>query len=211
MVSVYLFVFWSRALTTIDPRVGIRLVHLFKSQISVESAAVRSKAVALFLLIYCLLLLPLFLGGGLIIGPCFVFAVLSVITSSAFISLKKRAECFTLMVYFCHVAVIFLCLFLMMHCVGLQYLIVAFPGHTWNKNAYYFVSIDNVSLSYYRRCNIAALTFTTAAAINNTSVTMINQTMDIIENAKAGAIVGKLQVSLILLMLHTREYDHDMS
>ena len=88
MVSVYLFVFWSCALTTIDPRVGIRLVHLFKSHLSVESAAVHSKAVALFLLIYCLLLLPLFLDGGLIIGPCFVFAVLSVITSSAFISLK---------------------------------------------------------------------------------------------------------------------------
>ena len=60
MVSVYLFVFWPRALTKIDPRVGIRLVLLFKSHFSVVSAAVRSKAVALFVLIYCLLLLPLF-------------------------------------------------------------------------------------------------------------------------------------------------------
>ena len=71
--------------------------------------------------------------------------------------------------------------------------------------------IKNVQFTYCRRCNIAALTFTTAAAINNTSVTMINQTMDIIENAKVGAIVGKLQVSLLLLMLHTSKYDHDTS
>ena len=60
-------------------------------------AAVRSKAVDLLLLIHSILLLPLFVLY--VIGSCFVFSVICVLSSFAIILMGNSAGCFTLMVF----------------------------------------------------------------------------------------------------------------
>ena len=64
-------------------------------------SAVRSKAVALLLLIIYLLL-P---HWGLGIGLCFVMSVLSVLSSFAIILLSERASYFNVIVFLCWFAV----------------------------------------------------------------------------------------------------------
>ena len=71
----------------------------------VARAAVRSKAVVLLLLINCLLLLPLFVGGG---GLCilflFCYSVLCVRLCNH-LDKEERAACLALMSSWCHVTV----------------------------------------------------------------------------------------------------------
>ena len=66
-------------------------------------------------MIQCLLLLPLYCGGGVFIIPCLCCAVLNTVSSLAIISLEKR-ELVTLLylLFWCHVTVSVLCLFLAM-------------------------------------------------------------------------------------------------
>ena len=84
-------------------------------------AAGPSKAVVLLLSNYCSLSLPLF-------G---IFAVHSDLSSLAITSLRKR-ELFALLILssFCYVTVSVLCIFLMVHFVVLQCVIVGFISHT---------------------------------------------------------------------------------
>ena len=59
-------------------------------------AAARSKAVAVLLLIHCLLLLPLFVGTLNLVRALICYALLSVISSFGMIFLMKR-ELFALL------------------------------------------------------------------------------------------------------------------
>ena len=88
------------------------------------SAAVHSKVVVL-LLIHCLLLLPLVVGFLCVASLfcCAVFVPFLLLQSS-------RWERQRWLLYFgCHLLGV-LCLFLTMPWLGLQFVIVAFPGHT---------------------------------------------------------------------------------
>ena len=86
-------------------------------------AAINSKAVDLLLLINYRLLPLMFAGGG---GSLFFIAILSVISTFAFISLRKRA----LIVCFLRMVNSFVCLFLKVPCAGLRSMTAAFAGHT---------------------------------------------------------------------------------
>ena len=101
--------------------------HMQRLDGLVASTAVHSKAMVLFLLIHCELLLPLFTWLFL----CLVL----VLTVVSFLVLhlscgEERAGCFTLIALWCHVAVSILCFVHIVSWVGLQCEIVAFPGHT---------------------------------------------------------------------------------
>ena len=108
-------------------------------------AAVRSGAVVLLLLIYCLVCFPLFVGA-----LCFVFVLLCIALcpfwfcghleeeertgyfAAAAVILKRRRGLVTLLLLSCRcvVAVGVLWLFLAVPWVGLQYVIVIFTDHT---------------------------------------------------------------------------------
>ena len=85
-------------------------------------AAINSKAVDLLLLINYRLL-PLMFAGG---GSLFFIAILSVISTFAFISLRKRA----LIVCFLRIVNSFVGLFLKVPCAGLRSMTAASAGHT---------------------------------------------------------------------------------
>ena len=70
-------------------------------------------------------------GGGAGVRTLFCYAVLCVLSSFAIICAEK-GEPVALLLWSssCHVAVIVLFHFLMLSCVGLQRIIVSFPGHT---------------------------------------------------------------------------------
>ena len=92
-------------------------------------AVVRSKAVVLLLLIYCLMYVPLFVGALCL--SLFCYALLSVHFSFAII-LKRKGELVALLLlsYRCLVTVYILWLFLTVPCVGLKCVIVVFPDHS---------------------------------------------------------------------------------
>ena len=90
----------------------------------VASAAVNSKTSVLLLLIHCLLLLPMFVGVLCLVQYLVSFLVLH---SS---HLKWELVAWLWLSSWCLVAVSILCLFFVALWVGLQCVIVAFPGHT---------------------------------------------------------------------------------
>ena len=95
----------------------------------VAYAAVRSKAVVLLLLIYCLVYFTLFVG--VLCLSLFCYALLCVHSSFAIILKKKRKlVALLLLSYRCLVTVNVLWLFLTVPRVGLQCVIVVFPDHT---------------------------------------------------------------------------------
>ena len=90
------------------------------------SGAVGSKAEVLLLLNEPILLLPLCCWG---VWSLFCCVVPNIISSFAIISLEKRPGCFTFIALCCDFYI--MCLFLMMQLVGVQCVILAFPGHTY--------------------------------------------------------------------------------
>ena len=90
-------------------------------------AAVRSKAVVLLLLSFCLMYFPLFVG---VLLALFCYVLLCVHSSFAII-LKRKLVALLLLSYRCIVTINVLWLFLMVLWVGLQYVIVVFPDHTF--------------------------------------------------------------------------------
>ena len=94
-------------------------------------ASVCSKAMVLLLLIHWLFVLSLFGWEGVVIGPCYaLLSGLSLLQSSG---RGRIAGCFSLIVFLLGLFLVFgaLCLFLTVSWVGLQCVIVAFPGHTF--------------------------------------------------------------------------------
>ena len=72
-------------------------------------------SVVLLLMIQCLLMLPLYCGGGGFVIPLLCCAVLNTVSCLAIISLGKRELVALLYLLFCcHVTVSVLCLFLVM-------------------------------------------------------------------------------------------------
>ena len=103
--------------------------------------AAHSKMVVLFLLIYCFVCLPLFVG--VLCSSLFWYALLYVLFSFAIILTRKRELIDLLLLSFgCLVTVNVLWLFLMVPWVGLQIVIVVFPDHTL------LLSYQMVSLKY---------------------------------------------------------------
>ena len=95
----------------------------------VALAAVRSKAMVLLLLIYCLMYFPLFVGALCLYLFC--YALLCVHSSLAIILKRKRKlVALLLLSYRCIVTINVLWLFLTEPWVGLQCVIVVFPDHT---------------------------------------------------------------------------------
>ena len=96
---------------------------------AVACAAVRSNAVVLWLLIYCLMYFPLFVG--VLCLSLFCYALLCVHSSFAII-LKRKRKLVTLLLlsYRCTVTINVMWLFLRVQWVGLQCVIVVFPDHT---------------------------------------------------------------------------------
>ena len=80
------------------------------------------------------------MGGVLLFGPC--FAMYYIVTFHFFNHLAEEeiAGCFTLIVFLLGLLIVFgaLCLFLAVSWVGLQCVIVAFPGHTYLFLRYIF-------------------------------------------------------------------------
>ena len=67
---------------------------------------------------------------GFVFGPGFVIQYLMsflVLKTSRF---EERAGCYTFIAFYCHTTVSILCFFNTVLYVGLQYVIVAIPGHT---------------------------------------------------------------------------------
>ena len=92
-------------------------------------AAVRSIAVVLLLLIYCLMYFQLFMG--VLCLSLFRYALLCVHSSFAIILKRNRKLVAKLLLsYRCIVTVNVLWLFLTVPWVDLQYVIVVFPDHT---------------------------------------------------------------------------------
>ena len=92
-------------------------------------AAVRSKAVVLLLLIYCLMYFPLFVG--VLCLYLFCYALLCVLSHFAIILKRKRkVVALLLLSYRCIVTINILRFFLVVPLVGLQCMSVVFPGHT---------------------------------------------------------------------------------
>ena len=107
-------------------RLGVCKIHNINGFVSVWS-----KAMVLLLLIHWLFVLSLY-GVGVVIGPC--YALLRGLSLLQSYGRGRIAGCFTLIVFL--LALFFfvfgvLCLFLTMSWVGLQCVIVAFPGHTY--------------------------------------------------------------------------------
>ena len=69
---------------------------------------------------------------GVLLGPRFRYAVFGIFFSFAIIPLEKKEQVAlnTFISPGCHVPSIVICLFLTVSWVGLQCVIVAFPGHT---------------------------------------------------------------------------------
>ena len=63
-------------------------------------------------------------------GPCFAVHYLVYFRVCNHLGGEKKNGCFTLIAFQCHLTVSVLCLFLTVPWVGLQCVIVAFPGHT---------------------------------------------------------------------------------
>ena len=83
-----------------------------------------SKVVALLLLIHFLLLLPLFVCFFSCVWSLFCNTLLSVMSSFAIISIERERESWLRYFnYVCQLSVNVLCLFLMVPCVGLQFVI----------------------------------------------------------------------------------------
>ena len=82
------------------------------------------------LLVNCLLLLLLFVFI-FVFGPCFCCAVLSVnhLAGEERERERERERRLLKSCFKCHVTVSAMCLFLAVQWVGLQYVIVVFPGH----------------------------------------------------------------------------------
>ena len=94
-------------------------------------ALVCSKAMVLLLLILWLYVLSLFGWVDVVNGSCYaLLSGLSLLQSSG---RGRIADCFTLSVFLLALFLVFgaLCLFLTVSWVGLQCVIVAFPGHTY--------------------------------------------------------------------------------
>ena len=96
----------------------------------------------MLLLNHCLLLLPLLVGALCLCLFC--YAVLCAVSSFAIILMKKRELVALLVTSLCLVNVSVLWLFLTVPWVGLQCVIVAFPGHT-HLHLYSFNLVRNVS------------------------------------------------------------------
>ena len=97
---------------------------------TVASAAVRSKAKVLLLVIYCLMCFSLFVG--VLCLSLFCFALLCVYSSFAIIlKRKKKLVALLLLSYKCIVTMNALLLFLTVPWAGLQCVIVVFPDHTY--------------------------------------------------------------------------------
>ena len=110
------------------------VLHKFYCTYTVESrpsslVAVRSEAVVLLLLIYCLMYFLLFVG---VLCLClFCYALLHVHSSFAIIlKRKKKLVALLLLSYICIVTINVVWLFLTVPWVGLQCVIVVFPDHT---------------------------------------------------------------------------------
>ena len=110
-------------------------------------ASVCSKAMVLLLLIHWLYVLSLFGWVGVVIGPC--YALLSSFSLLQSAGRGRIAGCFTLIVFLLALFLVFgpLCLFLTVAWVGLQCVIVAFPGQTHLFLMY--ITHDFFSLSYF--------------------------------------------------------------
>ena len=95
------------------------------------SAGVRSNALALLLLINCLLLLQLFYGG-FVFFSLFCCALFNVVSSFAVTSLGKRelVAYFNCLLMLCDCWCFDMCLFFTVPWVCLQPVIVPFSGHT---------------------------------------------------------------------------------
>ena len=92
-------------------------------------AAVRSKAVVLLLLIYCLMYFPLF--EDVLCLSLFSYALICVHSSFAIILKRKRKlVALLLLSYRCIVTINVLWLFLTVSWVGLHHVIVVFLDHT---------------------------------------------------------------------------------
>ena len=85
----------------------------------------------LLLLIHWLHVLSLFGWVGVVIGPC--YALLSGLSLLQSVGRGRIADCVTLIVFLLALFLVYgaLCLFLTVSWVGLQFVIVAFPGHTY--------------------------------------------------------------------------------
>ena len=92
----------------------------------VAKAAVRSEAVVLLLLLYCLMYFPLFVGGLCLYLFCYAlhssFAII--------LKTKRKLVALLLLAYRCIDTINVLWLFLAVLWVGLQCVIVVFPDHT---------------------------------------------------------------------------------
>ena len=108
-------------------------------------AAVRSKVMALLLLISCLLYLPLFVG--ILCLSLFCYALLCVHSRFAIILKRKRKLVALLPLSYRSIATInVLWLFLMVPWAGLQYVIVVFPDHTHLLFAPMPLTWDNIEV-----------------------------------------------------------------
>ena len=96
-------------------------------------ASVCSKVMDLMLLIHWLFVLLLFGVGGCCDWSLFSYALLSGFSLSQSSGRGRIAGCFTLIVFLLALLIVFdaLCLFLRVSWVGLQCVIVAFPGLTY--------------------------------------------------------------------------------
>ena len=85
----------------------------------------------MLLLIHWLLMLSLL--GGVVIGPCFAMHYLVAFHLCNHLAKEQIAGSFTSIIFLLALLIVFgtLCLFLTMSWVGLQCVIVAFPGHTY--------------------------------------------------------------------------------
>ena len=85
----------------------------------------------LLLLIHWLYVLSLFGWVGVVVGPC--YALLSGLSILQSVAQGRIAGCVTLIVFLLVLFLVYgaLWLFLTVSCVGLQFVIVAFPGHTY--------------------------------------------------------------------------------
>ena len=76
----------------------------------------------------------------LLFGPCFAMYYIVTFHFCNHLAEEEIAGCFTLIVFLLELLIVFgaLCLFLAVSWVGLQCVIVAFPGHTYLFLRYIF-------------------------------------------------------------------------
>ena len=106
-----------------------------------------SKATVLLLLIYWLSVLSLlFLRGCVMIGPWFAMYYLVAFYFCNHLAEEEIACCFPLIVFLLALLIVVsaLCLFLTVSWIGLQCVIVTFPGHT-----YLFVEVHNTCCCFF--------------------------------------------------------------